>query len=603
MKSSHLVTGKKTPMSEYESRYDNSWALVIGINKYLYSSQLLNAKNDAEKVAQVLKEKFNFPKENIVILLDEEATKERIWKEYTKLSATNANNRVLFFFAGHGFRIKGSEGHVGFLVPYDGDTSESDTLLRWDNFVYGLDLIPAKHIFFVVDSCFSGLFITRNSSGGNRLVEKLLQEKSYQFLTSGKSDEEVSDGGGPRDGHSVFTGHFLDALEKDDIAIIDGQSIKTASTVSSYVFSNVGGGIHSRQVPSSGHIKGGLEGEFIFNPPELSDGHGENPNDNKRSDEGSKGKDALLIDLPPEPGVQNQTIAPEEKSIKERLEDILQVDNNRILLDRFINPFLQKFLPLMNEDRYPNTQQEVSTSEKIASRIRQYEIDSEELLKISMVLSKWGKGEELRELEKILTKVAESEKRSNGLTLLVNLQWYPLLLLTYAVVISSLATKNSDALRTLLQSKIKDAENGKEVCILTLAVTHISSMQEWFKNISGHERHYAPKSEYLFQFFQPITEDLLFIGDKYEKFFDEAEIFIALAYIHETRHHWGPVGRFGWKHKRHWGVSPYTEVVENMKRKNHFWSKISTEVFYGDDAEFTQLIREYSERLDSLNWF
>ncbi len=250
-----------------------------------------------------------------------------------------------------------------------------------------------------------------------------------------------------------------------------------------------------------------------------------------------------------------------------------------------------------------NEKDSESTNEKIASRIRCYEIDSEELIEISMVLSKWGEGGELNELEKILTKVAESKKRSDGLTLLINLQWYPLLLLIYAVVISSLATKNSEALRVLLQTKIKDTEIGKEVSILVVAVTHISSMQEWFKNISGHERHYVPRSDYLFQFFQPVAEDLLFTGDKYEKFFDEAEIFIALAYMYETHRHWGPIGRFGWKHKRHWGVSPYTEVVESMQNKNHFWSKIYTEVFSGDSEEFIRLTQEYKERLDSLNWY
>ena len=61
--------------------YDNSWALIIGINKYQNVQKLDFAADDAIAMKDILIESFNFPEHNITILLNEEATKDNIVKE------------------------------------------------------------------------------------------------------------------------------------------------------------------------------------------------------------------------------------------------------------------------------------------------------------------------------------------------------------------------------------------------------------------------------------------------------------------------------------------------------------------------------------------
>ena len=56
-----------------EDIYDNSWALIIGINKYENVQKLDFATDDAIEMKDILIESFNFPEDNITILLDEEA--------------------------------------------------------------------------------------------------------------------------------------------------------------------------------------------------------------------------------------------------------------------------------------------------------------------------------------------------------------------------------------------------------------------------------------------------------------------------------------------------------------------------------------------------
>ena len=53
--------------------YENSWALIIGINKYENVQKLDFAADDALAMKEILIESFNFPEDNITILLDEEA--------------------------------------------------------------------------------------------------------------------------------------------------------------------------------------------------------------------------------------------------------------------------------------------------------------------------------------------------------------------------------------------------------------------------------------------------------------------------------------------------------------------------------------------------
>ena len=104
----------------YRPKYEDSWALVIGINDYRYASPLEYARNDAEAVCDLLTHRFNFPEANVILLTDEEATRDKIMVALDALESNVADDdRVLVFFAGHGHTQTGHRREVGFLVPAD----------------------------------------------------------------------------------------------------------------------------------------------------------------------------------------------------------------------------------------------------------------------------------------------------------------------------------------------------------------------------------------------------------------------------------------------------------------------------------------------------
>jgi len=95
--------------------------------------------------------------------------------------------------------LEGSRGPIGYLIPVNGDSDNLNTLIRWDDLTRNAEIIPAKHILFIIDACYSGLALQRaiTPPGTQRFVTDLLQRMSQQVITAGKADEKVADGSGP----------------------------------------------------------------------------------------------------------------------------------------------------------------------------------------------------------------------------------------------------------------------------------------------------------------------------------------------------------------------------------------------------------------------
>lgn len=254
--------------SSFAPFYQASWALVIGIDRYQHVNPLAFAVNDAESVNVALVSSLGFPKENVVVLRDEHATRAAIRKEFLAFAERcGTDDRIVVFFAGHGASVDGHRGKVGYLVPVEGTLDDKSTLLRWDDFVRDAELIPAKHIFFIMDACYSGLMLQRSiSNGTQRFLSDMLQRFSRQALTAGKHDEVVADGGGPQGNNSIFTGYLVQGLQG---AAADAGGVITASGLMHYVYRHVGGDGRSNQTPHCGHLDG--EGDMILKVPHGPD--------------------------------------------------------------------------------------------------------------------------------------------------------------------------------------------------------------------------------------------------------------------------------------------------------------------------------------------
>lgn len=242
--------------------YRESWAVVIGIDDYQKWPKLQYAGRDADAIRQALIEKLGFQDNHVILLKNRDATRSQI------LSLLNGklgqgkmqrDDRVFVFFSGHGATRKLSSGRdLGYIIPVDSDPQNMATdaipMTELQNIA---EHLPAKHLLFVMDSCYSGLGLTRGGSSQNFLKENA-RRVARQMITAGGADQMVMDGG--PGGHSIFTWTLLQGLAGK--ADLNGDGFITGTELAAYVSPAVSS--VSRQTPAFGSLPGSEGGEFVF---------------------------------------------------------------------------------------------------------------------------------------------------------------------------------------------------------------------------------------------------------------------------------------------------------------------------------------------------
>ncbi len=197
---------------EASSINGKNYALIIGINRYQQIPKLQTAVNDAQDVAKTLQEFYGF---SPIVLLDEQATRATILKELNTIkNRLTANDRLLIYYAGHGWNDKDTE--TSYWLPIDAEQNDPTNWLEAKTVTDQLKRSQAHQILVVADSCYSGT-ISRSfdpklsSIGGPRESFLLrLMEKQSRILIASGGNEPVNDSGGS--GHSIFAEVFLKAL-------------------------------------------------------------------------------------------------------------------------------------------------------------------------------------------------------------------------------------------------------------------------------------------------------------------------------------------------------------------------------------------------------
>lgn len=569
-------------MAKLQTSYNDSHALLIGIDAYRKASPLSYAVSDATAVAESLKTNFGFSDDNVRLLTDESASRDAILEAFLAfaLDKTDSNDRLLFFFAGHGLTIRSRRGEIGYLVPHDGDRASLSTLIRWDELTRNADLIEAKHILFVMDACYGGLAITRALQPGTmRFVKDMLLRPARQVITAGKADELVADSGGPRPHHSVFTGHFLDAL---DGAAKTADGLITANGVMAYVYQSVGRDNASGQTPHFGYLNG--DGDFLFHiPTEL------------RADSDPKMDDDILVSVP--------AVSTEQSGMTtiERAKEYLADEKQRIRLHDLVSQETRAVLSATSEDNFPLSGS--WSEEEFAKRVERYEKLAADLTGIEAVLGYWAQNIH----EDILTlapkRIAGRLTLSSGLSAWLGLRWYPILLLTYCGGIAAVASSRYENLKSLLLANAPNSDDHRQATNLTVALHRgLSDVRDAFKILPGHERQYVPQSEYLFKRLQPQLDDLLFLGGDYEQYFDRFEILLALVQAHSAPYG-AFLGRFAWKYSSRRSDNPFGKLVSEADLRGDAWPPLQAGLFDGSHRIFTEVATKFAKSLAQLHWW
>jgi hypothetical protein len=231
-----------------------SYALVIGVSQYPNLDaklQLKYTERDAEAVYSTLisREGGNFRAENVHKLVGAKATLTNIRKELEEWlpSVTKDDDRVLVYFAGHGFVYNGKV----FLAPSDFQL-KNPTGTGYSTEALGAAFgsrIKGKWKVLLTDACHSGA--VTSDTDVRTLNSRLLDLNRSLFSLTASRDREQSfespDVGG---GHGVFTYYVVKGMEGEADESKDG--VVTADELTAYVQRNVRDATSGKQNPTVG---------------------------------------------------------------------------------------------------------------------------------------------------------------------------------------------------------------------------------------------------------------------------------------------------------------------------------------------------------------
>lgn len=228
----------------------NQWLFVIGIDTYIHWPPLKTAVTDAKSLRDVLLSRYHFDKDHLIELYNEQATRKNIIRKFRYLAKhVGSNDSLVIFYAGHGHLDPITK--EGSWIPVESGTKDASAWISNHDVknYQRVDVIKAKHILLISDSCFSGDFF-RGQRGKlpdvtDRVINRAYRLTSRQAITSGGL-EPVSDEGFGR--NSVFSHFLLQAVRENQQPFL----------IPSSFFTDVQTGVaeNAQQFPRFGSLKG-----------------------------------------------------------------------------------------------------------------------------------------------------------------------------------------------------------------------------------------------------------------------------------------------------------------------------------------------------------
>ncbi len=183
-----------------------TYAVIVGIADYKFSNyrngDLRYADQDARRFSEFLRSTAGgaVPSQNIILLTNQKATKAAIGHAMRLFRKATPQDRVIFYFSGHGTK--------GGFLPYDVSTSNSNTMLTHREVKANFKPSMASTKLCIVDACLSGGMTTHQAWNARSTGEPA--SANVVLMLSSRSTQSSVESGMRRGG--VFTYFLLSGL-------------------------------------------------------------------------------------------------------------------------------------------------------------------------------------------------------------------------------------------------------------------------------------------------------------------------------------------------------------------------------------------------------
>ena len=241
--------------------YAESHALVVGVSEYSGGWPRLSGVGEDVPAVKAALERQGFA---VTVVMDPDRDGlDRAFRKFINRHGLKPNNRLLFYFAGHGHSMKlGYGGTMGYLVGRNAPNPRVDKAgfrekaLSMQVIETYARNIESKHALFLFDACFAGSVFD-----ATRAIPEVIRAKTgkpvRQFITSGTAEQRVPD-------RSIFRRQFVAALGGE--GDLDGDGYVTGAELGQFLETTVTNYTRRSQTPQYGKLRDPLldKGDFVF---------------------------------------------------------------------------------------------------------------------------------------------------------------------------------------------------------------------------------------------------------------------------------------------------------------------------------------------------
>ena len=246
--------------------------MVIGIDTYPKIRELKYAVNDARTFYDHLVKHNDIPSENVILLLNQDATLIKIKSTLGTILKSKAgkDDMVIIFYAGHGATERDAyspdgDGLEKYLLPFDADLKDLyATALPMGELSRIFSRIRSERLIFIADACYSGASGGRSismtgmrASISEAFINRIAGGKGRVIITASKANEVSAEKDELQ--HGVFTYFLLEGLRGK--ADINKDGLVTVDEAYNYVSEHVPQATAQEQHPVK---KGIVEGQLIL---------------------------------------------------------------------------------------------------------------------------------------------------------------------------------------------------------------------------------------------------------------------------------------------------------------------------------------------------
>lgn len=248
----------KDPEGRTVVSYGDSYALLVGVSDYTTWPDLESIPAEIARIKTALEAKGFSVR---TVLNPQGKQLKYAYETFIDDYGYVPQNRLLFYFAGHGY----TADDKGYLVSADAPLPGRDTIgfkrksFNMSSLLAMARKMDARHALFLFDSCFSGtIFKTRALPKTPPYIVQSMAQPVRQFITAGSAGEEVP-------AVSTFAPMFIDAINGD--ADLNRDGYVTGSEVGLHLSQQLP--TFKRQHPQYGKIDDYKlsRGDFVFFAP------------------------------------------------------------------------------------------------------------------------------------------------------------------------------------------------------------------------------------------------------------------------------------------------------------------------------------------------